>query len=66
VRRPARHCPHGGLRRPSSPAGSRGCAGRPAAGTRCSSRWASTWRSVSTTKPRFQPSPRSPARVPMV
>src|SRR5690606_26559715 len=33
--------------------------------SRCSSRWASTWRSVSTTKPRFQPSPRRPAAAPM-
>ena len=33
--------------------------------SRCSSICASTWRSVSTTKPRFQPSPRSPASRPI-
>ena len=54
--------PRGGFRPPSSWPGSRDC-GVPPAGSfsRCSSRCASTWRSVSTTKPRFQPSPRMPA-----
>ena len=33
--------------------------------SRCSSMCASTWRSVSTTKPRFQPSPRKPASRPI-
>ena len=54
------------LRRPSSARRSRATRGRRrAAGRGGSSRWCSTWRSVSTTKPRLSASPARPATRPM-